>query len=154
MMHRFVTLVCWRIGTAALAWALLHAPAFGQTVGPAVAPVAAVSSPVPADTLISATSLSSAGVVAPVADAPPPRQPYGFRSVWAQGDVVARLTIVVLLIMSLLSWYIMVAKLIEQRRLAAQSSAAQQVLSGDAPLSTRVQALPPAAPSFCWWSRP
>ena len=148
MMHRFVNLVRWRIGAATLACALLPALVFGQTAGPAVAPVAAVSSPVSADTLISATSLSSAGIVAPVADAPAPRQPYGFRSVWAQGDGVARLTIVVLLIMSLLSWYIMVAKLIEQRRLAAQSLAAQRVLSGSAPLTSRVQTLPAGSPFY------
>ena len=47
--------------------------------------------------------------------------PYGMRAVWAQGDGVARTTLVLLALMSLLSWYIIVAKFLEQRRQANQA---------------------------------
>lgn len=43
------------------------------------------------------------------------------RAVWAQGDGVARTTLVLLALMSLLSWYIIVAKFLEQRRQASQA---------------------------------
>jgi biopolymer transport protein ExbB len=50
--------------------------------------------------------------------------PYGLAALWAQGDLVARGTIVVLAIMSLASWYVLVAKLLAQRRLGGQGRAA------------------------------
>jgi biopolymer transport protein ExbB len=50
--------------------------------------------------------------------------PYGLGALWAQGDVVARATIVILAIMSLASWYVLVAKLLAQRRMGGQGRAA------------------------------
>ena len=141
MTYRFVTSIRLRTGAAVLAFAMGPALVFSQTSLPATA-----SASLPADTLISATSLSNASIIAPVAEPAAQRQPYGFRSVWEQGDGVARVTIVLLLIMSILSWYIIVAKLLEQRRLAKQSIAAQHVLSSVAPMSARVGHLPPGSP--------
>jgi biopolymer transport protein ExbB len=43
--------------------------------------------------------------------------PYGLESLWVQGDIVARSTLIILLLMSLFSWYIMLAKLWDQRKL-------------------------------------
>ena len=43
--------------------------------------------------------------------------PYGIDALWKQGDIVARGTLIILVIMSLGSWYIGVVKLIEQQRL-------------------------------------
>src|SRR3954463_3607147 len=61
----------------------------------------------------------------PAIQAPPaPVNPYGLGALWAQGDLVARATIVVLAIMSLASWYVLVAKLLAQRRLGGQGRAA------------------------------
>src|SRR3989442_14610637 len=42
--------------------------------------------------------------------------PYGIEALWRQGDFVARGTLIVLVIMSIGSWYIGVVKLIEQAR--------------------------------------
>jgi biopolymer transport protein ExbB len=61
----------------------------------------------------------------PAIQAPPaPANPYGLAALWAQGDIVARGTIVVLAIMSLASWYVLVAKLLAQRRMGGQGRAA------------------------------
>lgn len=146
MNYRFVTSARLRAGAVVLALALGPALVFSQASLPATAPAATASVSLPADTLISATSLSNASIIAPVAEPAVPRQPYGFRSVWAQGDGVARVTIVLLLIMSILSWYIIVAKLLEQRRLAKQSISAQGLLKGVAPMAVRVSQLPPGSP--------
>jgi biopolymer transport protein ExbB len=51
--------------------------------------------------------------------------PYGLRVVWAQGDLVSRTTLVILILMSLLSWYVIVAKLLSQRQHVAQAQAAR-----------------------------
>ncbi len=146
MIHRFVTSVRRRAGTAVLVLAMGPALVLSQTALPTSAPGVATPASLPADTLISATSLSSASIIAPAAELAVPREPYGFRSVWAQGDGVARVTIVLLLIMSVLSWYIIVAKLLEQRRLAKQSVAAQRILSNAAPMAGRVSQLAPGSP--------
>ena len=50
--------------------------------------------------------------------------PYGLGALWAQGDIVARATIAILAIMSLASWYVLIAKLLAQRRLGGQGRAA------------------------------
>ena len=42
---------------------------------------------------------------------------YGIRNVWSQGDIVTNLTIIILVIMSISSWYISITKLIEQRKI-------------------------------------
>src|SRR5216110_2158807 len=42
--------------------------------------------------------------------------PYGIEALWRQGDFVARGTLIILIIMSIGSWYIGVVKLIEQAR--------------------------------------
>jgi len=43
--------------------------------------------------------------------------PYGLEALWAQGDFVARTTLIVLAVMSLGSWYIILTKLWDQRKL-------------------------------------
>ena len=43
--------------------------------------------------------------------------PYGLSALWAQGDFVAKGTLIILALMSLGSWYIMLTKLWDQRKL-------------------------------------
>ena len=43
--------------------------------------------------------------------------PYGLDALWAQGDFVARGTLVIMIIMSMASWYVIFTKLFEQRKL-------------------------------------
>ena len=39
--------------------------------------------------------------------------PYGLGALWAQGDFVAKGTLIIMVIMSLATWYILVMKLLE-----------------------------------------
>ncbi len=50
--------------------------------------------------------------------------PYGLAALWAQGDLVARGTLIVMVIMSIGSWYIIFTKLFEQRKLLKSAEAA------------------------------
>jgi biopolymer transport protein ExbB len=43
--------------------------------------------------------------------------PYGLQALWAGGDLVARTVLVILALMSLSSWYVMLTKLWDQRKL-------------------------------------
>jgi biopolymer transport protein ExbB len=43
--------------------------------------------------------------------------PYGLAALWATGDIIARSVLVLLLIMSLASWYVMLTKLWDQKKL-------------------------------------
>ena len=84
----------------------------------------------------------AAAIMAPITEAVV--NPYGLRSVWAQGDWVARATLLILAFMSVLSWYFIVAKWLAQRQLKAQLSAAQKnALASAEAWTQRTQALAP-----------
>jgi biopolymer transport protein ExbB len=91
-------------------------------------------------------ALSASAVLPPAPSPATDGNPYGMQSVWAQGDGVARTTIVLLAIMSLLSWYVIIAKWLEQRRIDRQAGAAQKVLARSEPMPQRVKALPESSP--------
>ena len=64
---------------------------------------------------------ASAPVVAAVAE----DNPYGLSALWAQGDFVAKGTLLVMLLMSMGSWYVIFTKLVEQAKLQKQARDAQ-----------------------------
>jgi biopolymer transport protein ExbB len=52
--------------------------------------------------------------------------PYGLSALWAQGDFVSRGTLIILVIMSMGSWYILVTKLYESFKIAGEAKAARK----------------------------
>jgi biopolymer transport protein ExbB len=56
---------------------------------------------------------------------PPATNPYGLSALWSQGDVIARATLVILVVMSLGTWYIGVLKFLEQAKLLKQGQEAK-----------------------------
>lgn len=68
------------------------------------------------------------------------QNPYGIDALWAQGDAVARGTLVILLLMSASTWYVGIVKLLEQRRLLKQGSALLALQGAE--LQEKAQALP------------
>jgi len=60
--------------------------------------------------------------------------PYGIKAAWEQGDLVSKSTFVVLLLMSLATWYILFVKLIEQQKLFTQGKRASEVFWSSATL--------------------
>jgi len=67
--------------------------------------------------------------------------PYGLDALWRQGDYIARGTLIILLIMSVGSWYVIATKLVEQARLMDQARLARKSVSmvtptpGDGPIN-------------------
>jgi biopolymer transport protein ExbB len=89
----------------------------------------------PGDAAAPAASAAADISAAPV-PAPPPMpptvtketvdNPYGLSALWAQGDFVARGTLILLAIMSMGSWYILVTKLWESLKLSREARAARK----------------------------
>jgi biopolymer transport protein ExbB len=80
---------------------------------PALAQDAASAAPVAADVAAPAPAM----VAAPEAKKEVIDNPYGLDALWSQGDFVARGTLIIMVIMSMASWYIIFTKLFEQRKL-------------------------------------
>lgn len=89
----------------------------------------------PATTAASPSVATPASAPAAPATAPPAVKPpintyadnpYGLRALWEQGDYVAKITLVLLMIMSIGSWYVLIAKLVEQARMSGQAKEAQK----------------------------
>ena len=105
------------------------APAQAQT--PASAPEAAAPAPAAAPVAAPAATVSKEVV----------ENPYDLKHLWAQGDVVARGTLIILIIMSLASWYILVTKLFESFKLSSEAKAARQTFFKSASLNEGMKTL-------------
>ena len=102
------------LALATLATTTLPTPALAQASAPAAAPAATVSAAAPAP----------AGMpTAPVAAKEEVMNPYGLDALWAQGDFVARGTLIIMIVMSMASWYVIFTKLFEQSKLLKSANA-------------------------------
>jgi biopolymer transport protein ExbB len=103
--------------TPALAQDAAKAPA------PAAAPAApADSQPAPAAAAPAAPAAPVAPVVAPTVTKESVENPYGLAAMWRQGDFVSKGTLIILVIMSMASWYVIFVKLWEQQKLMKEGS--------------------------------
>jgi biopolymer transport protein ExbB len=112
---------------------LLRAPLAAALL--AIAALVSTASPTPALAQAASAPAADATAAAPAAPAGPAAtvakeevmNPYGLEALWSQGDFVARGTLIIMIIMSMGSWYIMFTKLWEQHKLF---KAANQVADG------------------------
>jgi biopolymer transport protein ExbB len=83
----------------------------------------------PAATLLVAPTpaQAQAPAAAPVADKEVVENPYGLEALWKQGDFISKGTLIILVIMSMGSWYIMFVKVYEQFKLFRQ---AKEIMAG------------------------
>jgi biopolymer transport protein ExbB len=68
--------------------------------------------------------------------------PYGLGALWAQGDFVAKGTLIILVLMSLFSWYIIFLKVWDQRKLAQAAKQAEQKFWTAGSIKEAVERLP------------
>lgn len=145
-------------GAAAPAPAPAPAAAAPADAAPAPAPGPATpaapdaaTTPAPSDgTTAPAPAASAADAPAPTAEAPAPAKdeanPYGLSALWSNGDVIARGVLVIMLIMSLGTWFIMITKFIEQGRLFAASKDATKNFWTKRSIQEGSSALSPSSP--------
>jgi biopolymer transport protein ExbB len=117
------------------------APAADQSAAPAAAPAPDAAAPAP-----DAAAPAVDQAAAPAADqaVPPPapadqaaapaanaegkavvENPYGLEALWSQGDIVSRGTLIILVIMSMGTWYILFTRLWDQQKLMGQAKTAR-----------------------------
>jgi biopolymer transport protein ExbB len=111
------------IAALTLAATLAAAPngAFAQAASaPEAAPAATTPAAPAAD-----TSAAPAAPAAATTHKEEVDNPYGLKALWAQGDFVAKGTLVILVLMSLGSWYILVTKLYESIKISSEAKNAR-----------------------------
>lgn len=109
------------------ALALASAPVFAQdqsTAAASSAPASQASATPPASAAAPATV--GPPLQAPTEENVAVKNPYGFVALWKGGDFVSHGIIIILLIMSMGSWYITFTKLFEQFRLLRQAKKTKQ----------------------------
>ncbi|PUA27139.1 MAG: hypothetical protein B0W54_20135 [Cellvibrio sp. 79] len=115
---------------AAAPSAVEAAPADATAVDPNAAPVDPSAAPVDA-TAVEASSVASsddaanAATAAEAATAEHGSQ-FGLKELWEQGDVIAKGTLIIMIIMSAATWYVLVTKLIQQQGLLSQAKATRK----------------------------
>jgi biopolymer transport protein ExbB len=92
-------------------------------------------------------SVSAQPAAAVAADANTPEaNPYGLGALWAQGDAVAKGTLLILVIMSMGSWYVIFTKFTEQSKLQKFAQAAQANFWNSGSVRQAADALDSASP--------
>jgi biopolymer transport protein ExbB len=112
-----------QLKTLALSAGLVAGLLFGM-VGPAQAAKDKSPAAAPAATEVAAPAPVATPAPAPAAHAGE-ENPYGLSALWAQGDVVAKGTLLILVIMSMGSWYVIFTKYFEQAKIMRFAKAAQ-----------------------------
>ena len=103
--------------------ALVPPTGYAQQPAPApsaASPAAAPAEPAPASAVTAPVAKSSAKTNEGVDN------PYGLEALWKGGDAVAKITLAILAIMSVGSWYIIITKVYEQSKMGAQARAAEK----------------------------
>lgn len=72
--------------------------------------------------------------------------PYGLSALWAQGDLVAKTTLLILVLMSMGSWYVILTKFVEQFRMIRLERATQKTFWKASSMRQATDALPLTSP--------
>jgi biopolymer transport protein ExbB len=143
-----------RLSTLLVAVLIGFAPIATLVVAPA--PAYAQASPQPPASQPAPDATPGADAPKSATPTPPPgagdtgkeviENPYGLEALWKQGDFVSRGTLIILVIMSMGSWYIMFVKVYEQAKLFRQAREVQASFWKAASVQEGIQKLKPGTP--------
>jgi biopolymer transport protein ExbB len=133
------------LASLSLSAALLCSAAWANTSTAAPAAATTPSSATTA-TLGTPASIGTPSVAATSAGTTAVDNPYGLGALWAQGDAVAKITLLILVLMSVGSWYVIFTKFAEQSRMRKHGLAAQGDFWTSASLRQAADGLDPASP--------
>ncbi len=94
----------------------------GSALAQASAPAADAAAPAAAPAPVAAP----AAVAMPTISKESVTNPYGIEAMWKDGDIITRTTLIILIIMSMGSWYVIFTKLFEQSKLMRSAKAASE----------------------------
>jgi biopolymer transport protein ExbB len=121
-----MTRICSVLAAFGLAASFFMAPVAAHAQDPASAPApAAAPAPIATPTVAKETV----------------DNPYGLGALWAQGDFVAKGTLIILVIMSMGSWYILITKLYESLKISGEARQARNGFFKSASLNDAVKKL-------------
>jgi len=100
----------------------------------------------PAATTSATAAAPATAMLAPAANATTDANPYGLGALWEQGDAVAKGTLLILVIMSMGSWYVIFTKFTEQAKLLKFAKAAQANFWNSGSVRQAADALDAASP--------
>jgi biopolymer transport protein ExbB len=111
-----------------------------------LSPLATLAQPASApEAAAPAAAEPASAAPAPMAASPMSKEsvdnPYGLSALWDQGDFVARGTLIILVVMSMGSWYILITKLYESLKLSSEAKGAQRTFFKSKTLRDGAQAL-------------
>ncbi|HST01268.1 MAG TPA: MotA/TolQ/ExbB proton channel family protein, partial [Usitatibacter sp.] len=126
---------------------LVSQGAYAQTTAPAATAPATPAPAADAAKPAAATPTPPAGAGQDVgAEKTVVENPYGLEALWRGGDFVSRGTLIILVIMSMGSWYIMFVKVYEQGKLFRQAKDVQSKFWGAASVADGTNALKDGTP--------
>jgi biopolymer transport protein ExbB len=135
------------LGSLSLSAALLCSTAWANTpTAAANAATAAVATPAATATLGAPASAASTGANSTAPSSETLDNPYGLGALWAQGDAVAKITLLILVLMSVGSWYVIFTKFSEQARIRKHGLATQGDFWAAASLRQATDGLDAASP--------
>jgi biopolymer transport protein ExbB len=132
-----LVLVCTAIAPVATFAQTASAPDASATTAPATVPAAdgtAVAAPAAAPAPMAASTSKE------TVD-----NPYGLSALWEQGDFVSRGTLIILVLMSMGSWYILITKLYESLKLSSEAKSAQRTFFKSKTLREGTESLKPGS---------
>jgi len=135
MKVNFIHLLASAAFTAVFAVAILPNLANAQTAAPAASEPAAA-----------APAAAAVAVATTPAKPEATENPYGIEALWKTSDAVAKSVLLLLLIMSISSWYVTVVKLLEQAKMTKQARAAAKDFWPAGTIEQGAQALDAASP--------
>ena len=156
MSNKFVTFVnratSATVATTVLCVSLISAPlsvSFAQTPAASTTPAAASATPAAAP---AAAAPATPAPAAPVGFQPGKttvekvENPYGIKALWNEGDIVAKTTLIIMIIMSVGTWYIMVSKLLELAKVSRLAKEADETFWSAPSVAQGAQALKEQSP--------
>ncbi len=130
-----------RISAVLVAAVIFSAPVMTAVVSlqsvPAAAQAPAPDAAKPAEAAPSPATAMTAPVAAPAAAS----EGLGMKAIWDKADMVAKFVLFILVVMSMGSWYILIVKFFEQRRLMKESKAATETFWNAGSLSQGMSTL-------------
>ena len=123
--------------------AAVAAPVMAQEQASAAAPAtsAQASAAAPAASVPAAAPAAEGGAAKEVIE-----NPYGLDALWKTGDFVAKGTLIIMIIMSMGSWYILITKTIDQVKLSGQAGEARSKFWKAASVQAGVNSLKDGSP--------
>ena len=148
------------MAAVALVSSALVLPLYAIAQSPSVSPTTPANAAATATPATSATPATPSAAVTPT-PAPTPaaapfqpgkpavekvENPYGVKALWNEGDIVARTTLTLMIIMSIGTWYIMISKLVELSKIGRQAKAAESTFWSAPSVAQGVETLKEQSP--------